>query len=152
MTLNTVSPMDESQRLPIPELAGPMVNLLVAVAATASYLRIPRRHRWLAELGLAAATMRLVVYVLVIGATLVTGSGLSLGNDEPIAASLWRLPSLTFVALFAVPFGYIVARILQSFSGGRIARTADILTRGLIMLAIGLLVGRVIDPWLFPGR
>jgi len=48
--------------------------------------------------------MRLTVYLLVVIAALITGSGLSLSNDEPVAALLAGLPSLTFVGLFSIPF------------------------------------------------
>ena len=85
MTLNTASPVDRSLRIPVAELAGPLMNLLVATVSAGAYLRLKRRQEWLAQLALASAMMRLVVYVLVVGAAVVTGSGLSLGNDEPIA-------------------------------------------------------------------
>ena len=86
MTLNTASPTDHHQRRPIAEFAGPLFNLGIATAAAALYLRRPFRKRWLAELALAAALMRLVVYSIILIAALITGSGLSMGNDEPIAA------------------------------------------------------------------
>jgi len=95
MTLNTASPEDGSQRRAIAELAGPFFNLGLAAVGTALYFSGQRRRRWVAELILAAVLMRLVIYALILGAAIVTGSGLSLGNDEPIAAQLAGVPSLT---------------------------------------------------------
>src|SRR5438477_4316939 len=79
MTLNTASPRDQSQRKPIAEVAGPLLNLVVASAATLAYHKSHGQRQSWAALGLASAMMRLVIYVLVVGAAIVTGSGLSLG-------------------------------------------------------------------------
>jgi hypothetical protein len=149
MTLNTASPSDQALRRPIAELAGPLLNLGVAAIAAGAYLVGGARQWWLAELALAATMMRLVIYVLVVGAAVVTGSGLSLGNDEPIAARLWGLPSLSFVAAFAMPFGWI-ARTVAIAAWGRWA--FPLVLRGAVMLAVGILVGNVLDSWLFPHR
>ena len=152
MTLNTASPVDRSLRSPVAELAGPLMNLIVATASAAAYLRLKRRREWLAQLALASAMMRLVVYVLVVGAAVVTGSGLSRGNDEPIAANLWGLPSLALVAVFTLPCVSIVASVVQTFEGNWMRRGLHLLGFGFIVLCIGLLVGNVLDPWLFPNR
>ena len=152
MTLNTASPGDHSLRRPIAELAGPLLNLGVAALVAGAYLKGRSHERWMAELALASALMRLVIYVLVLGAALVTGSGLSLGNDEPIAAQLWGLPSLTFVVIFAVPFLWIVRSIVQASWDGWRLRTLHLLSRAVVMLCVEILVGNVLDPWLFPHR
>jgi H+/Cl- antiporter ClcA len=96
--------------------------------------------------------LRLVVYVLVTVAAIVTGSGLSLGNDEPIAAHLWRLPSLTLVGVFTIPLVVIVRSIVRTFQGSRKRTILHVIGLGLTTLFLGLLVGNVLDPWLFPRR
>ena len=152
MTLNTASPKDQSERRPIAELAGPLLNLVLASAAALAYDNSHSQRLWWAALGLTSAMMRLVIYVLVIGAAMVTGSGLSLGNDEPIAAHLWGLPSLTFVGVLTVPFVLIVWSIVRTFRGSRVRKVLHVLGLGLTMLCLGMLVGNVLDPWLFPNR
>jgi len=117
MTLNTASPQDQSQRKPIAELAGPLLNLVIASGAAVVYHNSRGRMQWASALALAAALMRLVIYILVVVAAIATRSGLSLGNDEPIAAHFWGLPSLTFVAILTVPFALIVWSIVQRFQG-----------------------------------
>jgi hypothetical protein len=152
MTLNTAPPKGQSQRHPIPELAGPLLNLLVAGLATLAYRNLRWGRQSWAALAMASAMMRLVVYVLVVGAALVTGSGLSLGNDEPIAAHLWGLPSLTFVGVLTVPFVIVVWNIVRTFPASRARRGLHVIGLGLTMLCLGMLVGNVLDPWLFPNR
>jgi hypothetical protein len=152
MTLNTASPADQSQRVAIAELAGPLLNLAVAAGATVVYLRSGRTQDWLAALAVASAMMRLVIYALVIGATLVTGSALSLGNDEPIAARLAGVPSLTFVTVFSIPFIAVVASLLRTFRGSWIRKTGHVLALGLPMMGLGIVIGNILDPWLFPRR
>jgi hypothetical protein len=152
MTLNTASPNDQSQRKPVAELAGPLLNLVVASAAGLAYIVSQRQRRLWAALALASAMMRLVIYVLVTVAAIVTGSGLSLGNDEPIAAHLWGLPNLTLVGVFAIPFVVIVRSIARTFQGSRIRTILHVMGLGLTMLSLGMLVGNVLDPWLFPRR
>ncbi len=152
MTLNTASPRDQSQRKAIAELAGPLLNLIIASTAALAYHTFHRQRQWWAALGLASAMMRLVVYVLVVGAAIVTGSGLSLGNDEPIAGHLWGLPSLTFVGVLAVPFVVIVWTIVRTVDGSWRRRALHMIGLGLTMLCVGVFVGNVLDPWLFPNR
>ena len=152
MTLNTASPKDQSQRKPIAELAGPLLNLVVASAAGLAYQISRRQRRFWAALALASAMLRLVVYVLVTVAAIVTGSGLSLGNDEPIAAHLWGLPSLTLVGVFTIPFVVIVRSIVRTFQGSRKRASLHVIGLGLTTLSLGMLVGNVLDPWLFPRR
>jgi hypothetical protein len=41
------------------------------------------------------------------------------GNDEPIAAHLWRLPRLVLVGALAVPFLVIISLVMREFEGGR---------------------------------
>jgi hypothetical protein len=147
MTLNTASPADKSQRILWAELAGPMMNLVVGSAAVMMF-RLHRRM-WLAQLALAAAMMRLTVYVLIVVAALVTGSAMSLGNDEPIAAQLAHLPSLTFVGLLAVPFGAIVCSITKDLGGGPRRRSAYVGLLMAITVAVGIFIGNILDPWLF---
>jgi len=113
MTLNTASPDDQPLRRPIAEIAGPLVNLVIALGATFAYQKLAQRKSWLAALGLASAMFRLTVYFLVLGVALFTGSGLSMGNDEPIAARLWGVPSLTFVGLFAIPSFSLSGALLE---------------------------------------
>jgi hypothetical protein len=80
MTLNTASPRDQSLRRPIAELAGPLLNFVVASAAVLAYHSSHGQRQSWAALGLASAMMRLVIYVLVVGAAIVAGSGLSPGE------------------------------------------------------------------------
>src|SRR5262249_51392729 len=105
-----------------------------------------------AALALSASMMRLVVYALVVGASIVSGSGLSLGNDEPIAAHLWGLPSLTFVGLLTVPFVAIFWSIVRTVDGSWGRKILHVLGLGLATLCLGMLIGNVLDPWLFPNR
>ena len=150
MTLNTASPRNPRLRRPVAELAGPVLNLFVAGVAAAVYAR-RRRPTWLAELGLAAAMMRLVVYALVVAAML-NGSWFALSNDEPAAARLWRLPTLTFVVAFAIPFVGIAIALARGLWDNPWARWHHVLSRALVMLAVGVIVGSVLDPWFFPRR
>ncbi len=152
MTLNTASPQDQSLRKPIAELAGPVLNLMIASGAAAAYRFSDRARRLWAALALSSALMRLVVYALVVVAALVTGSGLSLGNDEPIAAHLWGLPSLTFVVAFAIPFLIITWSFVRTFEGTRLVKVLHVAGLSLTMLGVGLLIGNVLDPRLFPNR
>jgi hypothetical protein len=152
MTLNTASPNDQSQRKPIAELAGPLLNLAVASVAALAYQTFQRQRRLWAALALASAMMRLVIYVLVAAAAIATGSGLSLGNDEPIAAHLWGLPSLTLAGVLTIPFVIIVWSIVRTFQGSRICTILHVIGLGFTMLFLGMLVGNALDPWLFPNR
>ena len=152
LTLNTASPDDQSLRRPVAELAGPLANLVIAFGAALAYQKLGQRKSWLAALGLASAMFRLAVYSLVLGVALFTGSGLSMGNDEPIAARLWGLPSFTFVGIFAIPFLLIVWSIARTFRANRFRTLLHILGLGLMTLCLGILIGNFIDPWLFPSR
>jgi hypothetical protein len=97
ITLNTASPNDQSQRKPIAELAGPLLNLVVPSVAAMAYQNVRRQRRLWAAMALASAMIRLVIYVLVAVAAIATGSGLNLGNEEPIAAHIWGLPHFALV-------------------------------------------------------
>ena len=152
MTLNTASPKDQSKRRPIAELAGPLLNLVVASMAVLAYHKSHGQRQLWASLGLASAMMRLVIYVLVVGAAIRTGSGLSLGNDEPIAAHLWGLPSLTFAGVLTVPFLLLVWSVVRTFQGRPGSKFLHVLGLGLTTLCVGMFVGNVLDPWLFPNR
>jgi hypothetical protein len=116
-TLNTASPRRSWQRKPMSEPAGPLLNLALAGWCAVAARKLNRLPACFAALALASSTMRLVIYVLVLGAALVTGSGLKLGNDEPIAADLWRLPSLVLVGVLAVPFLVIISLVMRQFAG-----------------------------------
>jgi len=152
MTLNTASPEDQSLRKPVPELAGPVVNLIIAAGAWFAYQSPAQKRTWLAALALASAMFRLVIYFVVLLVAIFTGSGLSMGNDEPIAARLWGIPSFTFVGIFAVPFVLIVWDIVRRFRASRFQTVLHLFGLGLVTLCLGILIGRVIDPWLFPTR
>jgi hypothetical protein len=148
MTLNTASPSDRALRRPIAEIAGPLFNLGVAALAAVLFLKTPARAWWQRELALAACLMRLDIYALILVASLITGSGMSLGNDEPIAARMWGLPSLVLVFVLLVPFLWIVATIARSAWPRRSSCVAQLIARAIIMFAVGILVGNVLDPWL----
>ena len=152
MTLNTASPQDQSLRRPLPEIAGPLLNLALAVAALCAFCNDEPRKIYWAALALAAALMRLALYILILAAALVSRSGLSLGNDEPIAAHLWGLPSLTFVALFSVPLLLIVWSVVRTFQCSRTRTWLHVFGFSLLLISIGALIGNVLDPWLFPTR
>jgi hypothetical protein len=152
MTLNTASPENQSLRRPIAELAGPLVNLLIASGGALDYRTLRPAKPWLAASALASSMLRLTVYCLIVGVAVFTGSGLSMGNDEPIAARLWGIPSLTFVALFAVPFVAIVWSVARTFRASRPRTILHVLALGFVALCLGMLIGSVIDPWLFPSR
>lgn len=94
--------------------------------------------------------IRLVIYVMIFVATLVTGSTLSMGNDEPIAAHLLGWPGLTFVVVLAPLFATVAWLIFSGLVENRLARTAHLIATALVVFCIGLLVGQLIDPWLFP--
>ena len=152
VTLNTASPIDSSQRKAIAELAGPLLNLFLAIGCVFAYSTLTKvRLLWVA-LGLAASMMRLVIYLIVVIAAIVTGSGISVGNDEPIAAHLWGLPSLTFVAAFTPPFVFVVWYFTRTFPGSTRGKLLNVLGLTLVTLGIGMFVGNVLDPWLFPYR
>jgi hypothetical protein len=148
MTLNTASPSDPALRRPIAEIAGPLFNLGVAALAAVVFLKTSARAWWQRELALAACLMRLDIYALVLVASLITGSGMSLGNDEPIAARLWGLPSLALVFVLAVPFLWVAATVARSAWRTWSSRVAQLIVRAIIMFAVGILVGNVLDPWL----
>lgn len=152
MTLNTASPQDQGLRKPIAEIAGPLLNLVLAFVATALFLISHRGRQVFAALALAAAMMRLVVYALVLGATLVTGSGMTLGNDEPIAARLWGLPSLAFVIILAIPFAIVVWLIFRDVRASAVGKALHVAGLALVMFSVGMVVGNVLDPFFFPGR
>ena len=152
MTLNTASPRDQSQRTAIAELAGPLVNLCLGSVAAFAYLQTTPKREWLAAAALSAALMRLVIYVVIIGATIATGSATSIGNDEPIAARLAGLPGLTFLSVLSIPFVVIVVSVLRTFQGTRARKLAHLAGLSLTMMGLGILIGNVLDPWLFPGR
>ncbi len=152
MTLNTASPKNQLLRRPFPELAGPMLNLALGIFA-ALMLRFSRKaHIFWSATALAASLMRLVIYLLILGVAVKTGSGLSLGNDEPIAAHMWRLPSLTFVCLLGIPFIGIVWVAVNTWAGSRLSKTLNLLGLVLVTFGLGILIGSIIDPWLFPNR
>ena len=149
MTLNTASPSDRVLRRPIAELAGPLFNLGVAAISAVLLLKTSARGWWQRELSLAACLMRLDIYALILLATLITGSGMSLGNDEPIAAQLWGLPSLALVFVLLVPFLWIAVTVARSSWRTWSSLGAQFIVRAIIMFAVGVLVGNVLDPWLF---
>lgn len=152
MSLNTASPADQSQRKPIAEFAGPLFNLLLASGCVVAYYTARRGRLAWAAMGLAASMMRLVVYVIIVVAASVTGSGMTTGNDEPIAARLWGLPSLTLVAALSPPFVFILWLFLRSFRGTASAKIINVIGLTILTFCIGMLVGNVLDPWLFPRR
>ena len=153
MTLNTASPADQSQRRAIAEFAGPLLNLALASGCVLAYYHMGRGRVLWAAMGLAASMMRLVIYAIILGAAIVTGSGMTTGNDEPIAARLLGLPSLTFVLALTPPFVFIVWLLLRTFrGGGTLRKCLNVLGLAFLTLCIGMLVGNVLDPWLFPSR
>lgn len=152
MTLNTSSPRDQSQRRAIAEFAGPLMNLVLASVCALVYYRVSTGKFIWGAMALAASMMRLVIYLLIIGAAIVTGSGMTMGNDEPIAAHLWGLPSLTFVAGLTPLFSFIVWVVLRTFAGSIPSKFLNVFGLILLTLGIGMLVGNVLDPLLFPNR
>jgi hypothetical protein len=150
MTLNTASPADPTQRRVAGELAGPALNLLVAIGAFFAFRRAETGRLWWAALALSSSMTRLVIYAIVIIATGITGSTLSMGNDEPIAANLLSWPGLSFVLVFAPLFATVAWLITADLGGSRLARAGRLVAAALVVFCIGLLVGQVIDPWLFP--
>jgi hypothetical protein len=152
MTLNTASPADQSQRKPIAEFAGPLFNLLLAIGCALAYCTASRGRLLWAAMGLAASMMRLVIYAIILVAAIITGSGMAMGNDEPIAASLWGLPSLTFVAALSPLFVLVVWLLLRDFRETLRMKVLNAVGLSLVTLCIGLLIGNVLDPWLFPHR
>ena len=152
MTLNTASPADQSQRKAIAEFAGPISNLLLAIACLLAFYIARQRQLVWAAMGLAASMMRLVVYGIIIVAATVTGSGMTMGNDEPIAASLWGLPSLTFVIALAPLFVVIVWLLFRSFRGTLRGKALNAIGLTTLTFCIGMLIGNVLDPWLFPRK
>ncbi len=152
MTLNTASPTDQSKRRAIAELAGPLLNLSLA-AFSLLMLKYSRSARvfWAAT-ALSAALMRLSLYVLILVFAVKTGSGMVLGNDEPISAHMWGLPSLTFVGLIGIPLSCVVWMVVGALAGSRLFKLLTLIGFGLTTFGVGILIGSVIDPWLFPHR
>lgn len=152
MTLNTASPTDQLLRRPLPEFAGPLLNLALGIFAALMLRFSGRAHFFWSATALAASLMRLVVYLLILAVAVKTGSGLSMGNDEPIAAHMWGLPSLTLICLLSVPFLCIVWAAADSWAGSRLSKILNLFGLALTTFGIGLLVGNVVDPLLFPKR
>lgn len=75
MTLNTASPKDQLLRRPFPEYAGPLLNLALGIFALLM-LRLNGKARafWSAT-ALAASLMQIVIYLLILGVAVKTGSG-----------------------------------------------------------------------------
>jgi hypothetical protein len=94
--------------------------------------------------------MRLVIYGIIIVAAIITGSGMTMGNDEPIAASLWRLPSLTLVVVLAPLFVVIVWLLFLNFRATPRDKAVNAIGLTFVTFCIAMLVGDVLDPWLFP--
>ena len=90
MTLNTASPENQCLQKPIAELAGPLVNLVLATGAAFTYPLVRQKKAWLAALALAPATQRLAVYVLVLGVAMFTGSGMALGATSQSRHTSWE--------------------------------------------------------------
>jgi hypothetical protein len=65
MTLNTVTPYDETQRRATPELAGPLMNLVVGALSVYGLHHVQRGRQWWAALALCSAIFRLAVYLIV---------------------------------------------------------------------------------------
>lgn len=152
MTLNTASPTDQLLRRPFPELAGPLLNLALGIFAALMLRFSGRASFFWSATALAASLMRLVIYLLILAVAVKTGSGLSMGNDEPIAAHMWGLPSLTFICLLSVPFICVVWAAVDKWDGSRLAKTLNLFGLVLVTFGIGILIGNVVDPWLFPKR
>ena len=151
MTLNPASPADQSERKPLAELAGPVMNLAIAFGAALAYFKFPPHRMWWAALALASSMMRLVIYFLVSVAAIITGSGLRLGNDEPYAAHLWGIPALSLVALLTIPFAVVVWSVVRTFRGSLRSKVLHVMGLGVATLVIGTVVSNV-DPVLFPNR
>ena len=145
-TLNTVSPLVRGERRPQAEVAGPLVNLGFAVVALFVWRRT-HRQGW-AALALAASFIRLVIYAIVIAVAGVSGNAMTMGNDEPLAARLWHLPTLSILAVLALPLVAVTALILRDANRPWVA----VAQFALVTLLVGTLVGNVLDPWLFPPR
>lgn len=152
MTLNTASPKDQLLRRPFPEFAGPLMNLALGIFALLMLRFSGKAHAFWSATALAASLMRIVIYLLILGVAVKTGSGLSMGNDEPISAHMWGLPSLTFVCLLSVPFIYIVWAATDTWAGSRLSKALNLFGLASVTFGIGILIGNVIDPWLFPKR
>ena len=152
MTLNTASPTNQRLRRPFPEFAGPLLNLALGIFAALMLWFSGRAHFFWSATALAASLMRLVIYLLILVVAVKTGSGLSMGNDEPIAAHMWGLPSLTFVCLLSVPFLWIVWVAVDTWAGSRLSKIMNLFGLALVTFGIGTLIGNVVDPWLFPKR
>jgi|SRR5579864_7227697 len=150
MTLNTVTPYDETQRRAAPELAGPLMNLVVGAVAVYAFYHAKRGHQWWAALALCAALFRLAIYLIVLVGAAVTGSGMGMGNDEPIAASLLHLPSLTFVFLLTPFFLMIVWCVLRDIEGSWLRRSGHLLGLTAVTIGLGVFIGQFVDFWLFP--
>jgi hypothetical protein len=56
------------------------------------------------------------------------------------------------VGLFRVPFLGIVYSVVKDLTPGSLRRTGYVAILMVITLAIGVLVGNVLDPWLFHNR
>jgi hypothetical protein len=152
MTLNTASPKDQLLRRPFPEFAGPLLNLALGIFALLILRFSDKAHVFWSATALAASLMRVVIYLLILGVAVKTGSGLSMGNDEPIAAHMWGLPSLTFVCLLSVLFIYIIGAVVDTWAGSRLSKALNLFGLALVTFGIGILIGNVLDPWLFPKR
>jgi hypothetical protein len=77
--------------------------------------------------------------------------GVKLGDDEPIAAHLWRRPSLVLVGVLAVPFLVIISLVMLEGSWPQSCTRARFWLHHAVAI-IGTLIGNVLDPWLFPRR
>jgi signal transduction histidine kinase len=120
------------------------VEMVVAAALLVLAFRWHRRGRWLAMLnvaadfGLIAALM--LVYAWEPGQTLRTLLFLAVLE----AALFFRLRGGLFVAALAVPV-YVAVELLRHSEFGEPAQIDSIVLRGLIALALGGVVGRLVD-------
>jgi hypothetical protein len=152
-TYFSVRPAAGFGRAPLAELAGPILNLTIALSAGFAYQSATQRRTLWAVLAVGAALVRLTNYVAISAAAALSGSGMTVLADESLAAHLWGLPSLLFVGALAVPFSAVTWSVVRTFGNSTIRRAGHLVTLAVLTQSLTIFAGNVFDRFLFPvGR
>jgi hypothetical protein len=145
MSLYRTTPIDGGVEHVGAVLAGPLLTIGIALLGAWGFTHFARFRLAWASVALSAAMFRLLLYLWATVAAL-SGSGLG-SNDEPVAG----LPSLTFVAIFAVPVLVVIVVVMARVKSSRltaVGHTAGVL---IVTFAIAIVTDQVVQPLLTPN-